>query len=188
MFSQARGRRLYDDYIEYEPGALQPLRDYVSSAVYGSKRTSNNSQGSTLSDNDSDSSSPALNRSLAKASGSDAKEVADQVVREVDVELGDSGHRANLDQESLHLLCCIERGRYRIDLHQELITNISDDRSLFCTLRRIYHEQRGRMRSYWSLRTVHSIHFMKVWYLKYLGRHYSNASSYKGGVRRGSTC
>ena len=158
--SQGNGKELYDDYVEHELGALQTLRDHLSSAAYGSKTTSESNQGSSL---DSPSSSSHTSKgSSAKASSSHSAELADQVGKEVDIELGETIHYANLGQESLHLLCCIEKGRYRIDLHQELITNISDDRSLFRTLRRVYHDQRGRMRPYWSLRSVHSIHFMKV--------------------------
>lgn len=62
----------------------------------------------------------------------------------------------------LHLFSCIERGRYKVDLQQKLVTDISHDRELFRALRTQYHENRGRVRSYWSLRAVHSIHFMKV--------------------------
>lgn len=75
---------------------------------------------------------------------------------ETDLELGD------LSTERLHLLYCIERGTHGFELHIEPIKHITDDRQLFRTLRQSYVEQRGRFRPYWSLRTVDSIHFMKV--------------------------
>jgi hypothetical protein len=71
-----------------------------------------------------------------------------------DVELGET--------RTLHLLYCMEKGRHSVELYQELITHITDDQQLFHLLRNSYYTHRGRFRPYWSLKTVHSIHFMKV--------------------------
>jgi len=73
-----------------------------------------------------------------------------------------------ISARTLHLLSCMEKGKHSVELHQVIITHITDDRQLFHTLRRSYHEHRGRFRSYWSLRTVHSIHFMKVCLCSYI--------------------
>ena len=62
----------------------------------------------------------------------------------------------------LHLFTCVERGKHKVDLQQQLITDISHDRELFLTLRQRHRECKGLLRLYWSLRTVHSIHFMKA--------------------------
>jgi hypothetical protein len=63
---------------------------------------------------------------------------------------------------TLHLLFCTERGRHAVCLHQDNVTNVTDDQDLFRTLRQLYRGHRGRLRPYWSLRTISSIHFMKV--------------------------
>lgn len=75
---------------------------------------------------------------------------------QMDVELGEMVSHPPL------LLSCLERGRYAVELRQESIIGVADDRQLFYTLRRIYHEHRGRLRPIWSLKTLQSIHFMKV--------------------------
>lgn len=75
---------------------------------------------------------------------------------QTDVELGEIVSHPPL------LLSCLEKGRYAVELRQESIIGVADDRQLFYTLRRMYHEHRGRLRPMWSLKTLHSIHFMKV--------------------------
>lgn len=136
----------------------------MNASAYRTKITPEGSQGRTSSRSVP---SHTSNSSSAWARSSDSGDIADQAretpigsirsnrVRK-DVELGEISTR------TLHLLSCMEKGRHTVELHQELITHIMDDRQLFHTLRRSYHEHRGRLRSYWSLRTVHSIHFMKV--------------------------
>jgi hypothetical protein len=106
------------------------------------------------------------NSSPARAYSSETGDIVSQLhgasaniglnLAQEDAELGEDRNR------SLHLFLCIEKGRYGVKLHQEPVTHIIDDRQLFHTLKRIYYEQRGGIKSYWSLRTVHSIHFMKV--------------------------
>ncbi|GFF33802.1 hypothetical protein IFM58399_03665 [Aspergillus lentulus] len=75
-----------------------------------------------------------------------------------DVELGENSSR------TLRLMSCIERRGHPVTLHQEVVSHIKDDRELFHALRRIYHNHKGRFESYWSLRTIHAIHFMKFTY------------------------
>jgi hypothetical protein len=73
-----------------------------------------------------------------------------------DVELGEDSNR------TLRLMSCIERRGHPVTLHQEVVSHIKDDRELFHALRCIYHNHKGRFESFWSLRTIHAIHFMKV--------------------------
>jgi hypothetical protein len=73
-----------------------------------------------------------------------------------DVELGEDSSR------TLRLMSCIERRGHQVTLHQEVVSHIKDDRELFHALRCIYHNHKGRFESFWSLRTIHAIHFMKV--------------------------
>jgi hypothetical protein len=49
-----------------------------------------------------------------------------------------------------------------MELYHDRVDNIIDDRQLFQKLRWSYRKHRGRFRSIWSLRTLRSIHFMKV--------------------------
>ena len=143
--------------MEHESGALHALQDYLNTTAYRTETTSKGGQGrapirsipSHISD-----------RYSAQVSSSDSGDITAQRLGE-DIELGESASRTDLG-ETLHLLYCIEKGRYTIDLHHELITNVPDDRTLFRTLRHIYHQNKGKLRPYWSLRTVNSIHFMKV--------------------------
>lgn len=75
---------------------------------------------------------------------------------EKDVELGEPSSR------TLRLMSCIERRGHRVKLYQELVSHMKDDRELFHALRRIYHDHKGRFEPYWSLKTIQTIHFMKV--------------------------
>lgn len=63
---------------------------------------------------------------------------------------------------SLLLLTCIKRHGRPVKLHQEFVTHIADDRQLFHALRKIYFNHRQKFEFFWSLRTLHSIHFMRV--------------------------
>lgn len=74
----------------------------------------------------------------------------------VEVELGKTAN------ETLHLLSCTQKGRYAVALHQNLVTDITDDRKLFQMLRDSYFKQRGDLRPYWALKTLQGIHFVKV--------------------------
>lgn len=83
-------------------------------------------------------------------------EVVETSLDQKDVELGEDSSR------TLRLMSCIEKRGHPVTLHQEVVSHIKDDRELFHALRRIYHNHKGRFESYWSLRTIHAIHFMKV--------------------------
>ena len=157
---------LYDDYIEREPGALEALRQYLNGS--GNQSTSGEAQTDL---------SPSVTMAQASPQGSishrsscspndGSRAAADQLHQrnnarsdnrpvQDDIEL-------RMSSGPLHLFLCIEHGRYKVDFQQKLVTDISHDRELFQALRAQYHESRGRLRSYWSLRAVHSIHFMKV--------------------------
>ncbi|KAL3962979.1 hypothetical protein ACCO45_004502 [Purpureocillium lilacinum] len=160
-----RGKTLYDDYVEHEPGALHALQDYLNSSAYRSKSipTSGQVHGSSM----SPSSPSASSTNSMQASTSGCAVIADQARKtplgntrtsrfREDIEMGE------VSTNTLHLLSCMERGRFGADLRSEVVTNIKDDGQLFHTLRKSYHGHRGRLRPYWSLRTVYSIHFMKV--------------------------
>ena len=154
-------KKLYDDYIELEPGALQALEEYLNSPVYRRRPAHESEQGHTLSH------SIPFNSKLASTRNPDSTAISGQAydapgqnirsnqVRE-DVELGEISPRSS------HLLLCMENGRHGVQLHQELITHIIDDRQLFHTLRSVYHSHRGRFKPYLSLRIVCRIDIMKV--------------------------
>jgi hypothetical protein len=162
--AQSCGKELYDDYMEHEPGALQALQNYLNTSAYRSRATSERGQGRTSARSIP---SPTFNSSSIEASSPDYVHIANQAhvtpigsstsnqVQE-EIELGETS------THTLHLLSCMEKGRYAVNLHQELVTHIVDDQQLFRTLRQGYHEHRGKFRASWSLKTVHRIHFMKV--------------------------
>ncbi|BCS01651.1 uncharacterized protein AKAW2_51992A [Aspergillus luchuensis] len=140
------GKWLYDDYVEHVPGALEDMKTFLRSSAYVT--TANMSGGSQQVPESSTScnsvSSASATRhspssdSTAQLQGSNIIPTSDS---QTDVELGEMVSHPPL------LLSCV-----------------ADDRQLFHTLRRIYHEHRGRLRPIWSLKTLHSIHFMKFAY------------------------
>jgi hypothetical protein len=164
--TKKRRRMFYDDYIEREPGALEGLRQYLNGSM--NRSTSGDARpGSSLSVSrvlftPQDSVSRASSRSSNDGNRTLTNQVhrrhngrSDDTPAQDDVELG-------ISSGPLHLFTCIERGRHKIDLRQQLITDISHDRELFLKLQKRHRKYRGRLRTYWSPRTVHSIHFMKA--------------------------
>ncbi|GFF64621.1 hypothetical protein IFM47457_03583 [Aspergillus lentulus] len=163
-WTNRRGEKLYDDYIEHEPGALQVLRYYLDTSVERTKSTSEGGQSQTSAH---PTSSHMSIPSLTWVHSTGATNIADEAqlpegVRssfdQKDVELGEDSSR------TLRLMSCIERRGHPVTLHQEVVSHIKDDRELFHSMRRIYHNHKGRFESYWSLRTIHAIHFMKFTY------------------------
>ncbi|KAI8666162.1 hypothetical protein NCS57_00840200 [Fusarium keratoplasticum] len=180
-----RGKPLYDDYVEHEPGALQALQAYLNSSAYRSRTSSSRGNG-----HESAISAPSdSSNSSVQASTSQSGDRADQArsppgharisrFRE-DLEMGE------LSGTSLHLLSCMELRRHAVVLHPELVTHITDDRHLFRTLRNSYHEHRGKLRGYCSLRTIHAIHFMKF---AYGGRRYIDVRCHHEICEQGKPC
>lgn len=62
----------------------------------------------------------------------------------------------------LHLFMCLERGWYHVQLHQEALPLVMDNRQLFQALQRIYDGHKTGFGSFWYLRRVVSIRFVKV--------------------------
>ncbi|CAI6289655.1 unnamed protein product [Periconia digitata] len=160
-----RGKRLYDDYVEHVAGAAHDLQAYLDGAIRRGQSETEHTTNNAL---------PAPTTPFPRSeavSGFDSQsaDVTDHRFSE-DVE---SGKSASIEHESkltramprtLHLFVCTSKSSHTTELHQEHVSEISDDRELFQELRRSYHKHRGRFRSYWSLTTVHSIHFMKFAY------------------------
>src|SRR6201999_890901 len=69
--------------------------------------------------------------------------------------------RARRPLETLHLMACMEKGPYRVELHQVTLSDVVNDKSLFNRLRGSYRGHIGVFRPLWSLRTVRSIDFIK---------------------------
>ncbi|OGM44111.1 hypothetical protein ABOM_007284 [Aspergillus bombycis] len=158
------GKRLYDDYIEREPGALQALQDYLAVTTVPKKTITPSDHGQ--------SSSRAASlytpnvQSTQTTSPLTTADIADQSVTnsgnsESSTVLHDI-EQPTKPTRPLLLLACIKRHGRPVKLHQEFVTHIADDRQLFHTLRKIYYNHRQRLESFWSLRTLHSIHFMRT--------------------------
>ncbi|GLA67416.1 hypothetical protein AtubIFM54640_010734 [Aspergillus tubingensis] len=163
-WKNGRGKWLYDDYVEHVPGALEDMKAFLSSSAYvTSAGMSGGSQqvpaSSTSSCNSASSASQTQHSPLSdfmeQLQGLNTIPTSDS---QTDVELGEMVSHPPL------LLSCLENGRYAIQLRQESIIGVADDRQLFHKLRRIYHEHRGQLRPIWSLKSLHSIHFMKFAY------------------------
>lgn len=65
-------------------------------------------------------------------------------------------------QDALHLLSCVHQTDERKSLLQEPIDTINNDRSLFQFMGQQLQQNRGRLRSLLSLRSVQGVFFLKV--------------------------
>ncbi|KAE8370268.1 hypothetical protein BDV27DRAFT_140697 [Aspergillus caelatus] len=186
-WKNVHGKWLYDDYVEHEHGALQALQSYLSTLAYKTKTATEGSTSKNDSFRHAQISSP--NSNSGGAHSSEASAVADELhdapqnrivdCHQQDLECGERSSR------TLHLMVCIEKGRYSVELHQEPVTELIDDRQLFHTLKRVYYEHRGRFKQYWSLRTVTSIQFMKF---TYGGRQYLDVRCHEEICETGKAC
>ncbi|GKZ56699.1 hypothetical protein AnigIFM49718_001969 [Aspergillus niger] len=161
-WKNSRGKWLYDDYVEHVPGALEDMKAFLRSSAYVAAAAMDGGNQDapasfTPSDNSTSSASQKQYTPLSEiADQSKGSEILHTNDSQTDVELGEMISHPPL------LLSCLENGKYAVKLRQEYIVGVADDLQLFHTLRRIYHEHRGRRRPIWSLKTLHSIHFMKV--------------------------
>ncbi|CAG8276302.1 unnamed protein product [Penicillium salamii] len=159
------GEQLYDDYVEHEPGAIEALREYLNATTVPNNipHASNQEQTSFH-----PASMYTLNPISMSAGILTSIDITDQSTNapntvqtdsiQQDIETGNSFTRPLL------LLSCIEKRGRPVQLHQEIVTHVTDDRELFHALRRVYFSHRSKFELFWSLRTLHSIHFMKFGY------------------------
>jgi hypothetical protein len=66
------------------------------------------------------------------------------------------------EQQTLHLMACMQRGRYRRTVHQDRIDTIMTDQALFCFLRKQVAQHRGRIRQLFTLKCIQAMYFVKV--------------------------
>lgn len=66
------------------------------------------------------------------------------------------------EQETLHLMACMQRGRYRRTVHQDRIDEIKTDQALFVFLRKQISRHRGRIRKLFTLKCIQAMYFVKV--------------------------
>ncbi|KAF2969777.1 hypothetical protein GQX73_g3796 [Xylaria multiplex] len=166
-WTNAYGKRLYDDYVEHEFGALQALEDYLNRSVYYGSGSEGGYVRAVA-----DSVRPLSPESSTQPSSSTSGDIADQVHEsnaenakfnpsETDVESGTNGLDTRMAR---HLFSIYEKGTYRVQLIQHPVGHIFNDRQLFQELQQSYRQNRGRLRSYCSLRKVCGIHFAKFQY------------------------
>ncbi|CAH0044280.1 unnamed protein product [Clonostachys solani] len=160
-----KGKTLFEDYLENEPGALRTLEAYLNTCAYqknntGSTSASSSSEQRTHNTNSSASGSigsSSLQTNVSCHSGQGIGPNETTRAFETDIELTAS------PSESLHLFTCIERGFHKLDFSQKVITNIPNDQTLFESLREEHYcGYQGRWRRIISLRAIQSVHFMKV--------------------------
>ncbi|CAH0018343.1 unnamed protein product [Clonostachys rhizophaga] len=163
-----KGKSIFEDYVENEPGALRALEAYLNTSAYQKNNTGSISASSssneqrthnTKSSASGSNSSNTLPTNVSCHSGQGIGPDETTAAFERDIELTAS------PSESLHLFTCIERGFHKLDFHQKIITNIPNDQTLFGSLREEYYcGYRGSWRRIVSLRAIQSVHFMKFLY------------------------
>ncbi|GKZ29560.1 hypothetical protein AbraIFM66950_005398 [Aspergillus brasiliensis] len=163
-WKNGRGKWLYDDYAEHVPGALEDMKGFLKSSAYVTAADVNGGHHHVPA-----SSTPPDNSTLHEfqTQYSTSSDTVDQLQHSNVFPTNDSQTDVELGERIAHppvLLSCLKNGTYAVELRQESIIGIADDRQLFHRLRRIYHDHRGRLRPIWSLKTLHSIRFMKFAY------------------------
>ena len=143
---------------------MQALHDYLGSSVYRLHGGIESAQGHgsariTLVE-------PPIN-TPAEASRSKSGKAADQgktppIANAQSSRFQEDLEMCRLPNSTRHLLICIERGRYKVEFCPGVMTDIIDDQQLFHSLRSSYQKRRWGVGSWLSLRTINSIHFMKV--------------------------
>lgn len=71
-------------------------------------------------------------------------------------------------QDTLHLMACMQRGRYRRTVQQDRIDAITTDRALFCFMRTQIMRHRGWLRKFLSMKCVQGLYFVKVTLCRFL--------------------
>ncbi|CAG8218453.1 unnamed protein product [Penicillium olsonii] len=161
-----RWTNLYDDYVEHKPGALKTLQDYLTSTTVPSDPRSvgpTNSQGQSSRAASMYTPSPS-SLSIGVSTSNDTTIQSTHPASNIRTEITQNTSPGGSSTGPLLLLSCIERRGHPVELYQEVVTNITDDRELFHSLNRAYHSRRTKFKSFWSLRTLHGIHFMKFGY------------------------
>lgn len=64
--------------------------------------------------------------------------------------------------KTLHLMACMQHGRYRRTLHQQRIEDIKNDRALFCVMRSQAAKYHGFVWKFLSLKCIQGLYFVKV--------------------------
>ncbi|KAI1120584.1 hypothetical protein F5Y10DRAFT_289549 [Nemania abortiva] len=148
-WTNKRGRKLYDDYVEHEPGALQDMQNYLNTLAYQSRFESGTPPGLATS---------RSSTSLLQPRSSTLSDISSQRFQAlIGISTGnyspDDGEVGETTTSALHLFVCMEKEQYKVELYPESVEKITCDRELFRKLRNSYHQRRGRLRPYWSIRT-----------------------------------
>ncbi|CAG7937924.1 unnamed protein product [Penicillium olsonii] len=158
-----RWTNLYDDYVEHKPGALKKLQDYLTSTTVPADPRNvspTNSQGQPSRAASMYTPSPS-SLSIGVSTSNDTTIQPTHPASNIRTGITQNTSPGGSSAGPLLLLSCIERRGHPVELYQEVVTNITDDRELFHSLNRAYHSRRTKFKSFWSLRTLHGIHFMK---------------------------
>ncbi|KAF2145778.1 uncharacterized protein K452DRAFT_125379 [Aplosporella prunicola CBS 121167] len=157
------GKRLFDDYRELEPDSLEELREFLeeSSKVMkrdGSSQTRNSSPDKGL--------LSGLGASIRNCFNSKSTTPCqDPCLPSYNPQQVANAPTTNSTNPkmlpSTHLMLCMSASRFGVNLYQEDVSSLQADCELFPYLREAYTLRRGRIRSFFSLRTVESIDFVK---------------------------
>lgn len=153
--------RLYDDFVELQPGALARLKDQLDQSEQA-LRGPNGSSESTR---------ELISYLLSSLLGSAGKFFSRGWPRSstelpfhrppkntIIVE----GTQAQQETEIIYFLLCINNSRYGTRLYHESVSDIETDKGTFTLLRSTITRKRNRLLSFLSVRTVTRISLSKV--------------------------
>ncbi|KAH4937135.1 hypothetical protein HBH74_079000 [Parastagonospora nodorum] len=66
-----------------------------------------------------------------------------------------------IPQQTLHLMACMQRGRYQRTVYQDRIDDITTDQALFSFMRKQVAQYRGKVRKIFSMKCIQGMYFVK---------------------------
>lgn len=148
---------MFDDYMEVDSGAATELQEALKKryqAGTGEQETTPRSLRSLL--NLFSQRAQQQSRSDAEQGGQDRSSTHEST-HTIDAETS-AGADGEAKLEALRLLLCVDDGRAKATLKQEILLNINDDRDLFTYLRKQYFTKR----TWFALRCISAVSLAQV--------------------------
>ncbi|KAI9853396.1 MAG: hypothetical protein M1830_006676, partial [Pleopsidium flavum] len=153
------GHRLYDDFTELRPGAVEKLEELLNSSDDRTHQKGSNSSGGSI---------KGLGRSIVNGLQATLKLLGASESSELpQYQLQKASSKAPPQPPTspdviLYLLLCISDGAFATKLLHLNLCEVTTDLKLFSLLRDTYQEMRGRKWSWLSLRTMRCIKFVQL--------------------------
>ncbi|KAK2782385.1 hypothetical protein FQN52_000925 [Onygenales sp. PD_12] len=157
------GLELFDDYIAHEPAALEEIQRLLDGSC--------SVNGGSINPGQEGNPTPSGNRMFSTfttsitgvfARGTPTRQLHLPTHNSPCIQNSEAGGRKNTRGDPMHLLMCLTTSRLETQLDQELVDGLACDRELFAFLNQTYFQRRGRMRSWFSLKTPVGVHFIEV--------------------------